>query len=243
MVSVWNPSYATNAMEEHLAILLGRARDQEDPDEIYVWWGKVRSPNRQQPLEHPEDLQQLEAELSENPDREVHLYLTDYRSLYVGHVDRITVEDVSQADPAHVPDYYRHQSLRCDCWFKLLDIRRLAQDDTLAVIAELKRLRNVHYNDRPVSLYGGMVDLPLVVTREDETRFFDEESRDAIIGDRLWAEFDAEAGGAGAMLRELRENLFGNRSGRARSRYQGLPGHGRKSSATTGTTKASISSR
>ena len=74
---------------------------------------------------------------------------------------------MSQADPAHVPAYYRHQSLRCDCWFKLLDIRRLAQDDTLAVIAELKRLRNVHYNDRPVSLYGGMVDLPLVVTRED----------------------------------------------------------------------------
>ena len=44
------------------------------------------------------------------------------------------------------------------------------------MIAELKVLRNVHYNDRPVSLFGGMVDLPLIVTRPDGRRFFDETS-------------------------------------------------------------------
>ena len=61
-----------------------------------------------------------------------------------------------------------------------------------------------------MSLYGGMVDLPLVVIRPDERRFFDPEVRDPVIGDRLWAEFDAEAGGIGAMEKELRENLFGD---------------------------------
>jgi hypothetical protein len=40
------------------------------------------------------------------------------------------------------------------------DIRRLVADDTPAVMEELKRLRNTRYHDRPVSLYGGMVDLP-----------------------------------------------------------------------------------
>ena len=35
------------------------------------------------------------------------------------------------------------------------------------MIAELKLLRNPEYHDRPVSLYGGMVDLPLIVVRPD----------------------------------------------------------------------------
>jgi hypothetical protein len=34
-------------------------------------------------------------------------------------------------------------------------------DDTPVVIEKLKRLRNLNYGERPVSLYGGMVDLPL----------------------------------------------------------------------------------
>ena len=50
-VDVWNPSYASNSMEAHLAILLGAVKhfdlgQLESDDEIYVWWGKVRSPNR-----------------------------------------------------------------------------------------------------------------------------------------------------------------------------------------------------
>jgi hypothetical protein len=98
--------------------------------------------------------------------------------------------------------------MACDFWYKLLDLRRLATD-TRAVIAELKGLRNLGYNEMPVSLYGGMVDLPLVTYRQDARRFFDAASRDDIIDGRLWAEFDAEAAGVGAIERELRENLFG----------------------------------
>ena len=213
LVSVWNPSYAINAMEEHLAILLAMAKaydtDQVTVDQLYVWWGKVRSSNRQQRLAHESEIEELSRELAGGAEREMHLYLTDYRSLYVAHIGAISMVDVSATDRAHVPPYYPNLGLACDCWFKLLDIRRLAHDDTLAVIHELAQLRNLHYQDRPVSLYGGMVDMPLIVKRTDDVRFFDEESRDGLIGDRLWAEFDAETGGAGAMERELRENLFG----------------------------------
>jgi len=95
----------------------------------------------------------------------------------------------------------------------VLDVRRLATDDLNGVIRELKSLHNVHYSDKPVSLYGGMVDLPLFVTRPDGRRFFDEHERDAITDDRLWAEFDAEVGtGIAAIERDLRDNLFGERA-------------------------------
>ena len=212
-VDVWNPSYASNAMEAHLAVLLHWAAKydagQADEEEIYVWWGKVRSPNRQQPLKHLDVALAIGQELDRDEDREGHLYLTDYRSLYVAHVDRITRDDVRSKCPDHVPPYYT-KNLECDFWYRVVDIRRLVADDTLGVIAELKSLRNVNYGDRPVSLYGGMVDLPLIVARPDGARFFDPAVRDPVTDGTLWAEFDAQSVGLGAMERELRENLFGD---------------------------------
>ena len=214
-VDVWNPSYASNSMEAHLAILLGATArfdlgQLESDDEIYVWWGKVRSPNRRQALGQLDTVLAIGAELEADESREGHLYLTDYRALYVGHVVGITRDDVRRTDGSRVPDYYANNHLECDFWYKLMDVRRLVADDTLGVIAELKRLRNMNYNDLPVSLYGGMVDLPLIVTRPDGMRFFDPGVRDELTDERLWVEFDAEAGGVGAMERELRENLFGD---------------------------------
>ena len=50
-------------------------------------------------------------------------------------------------------------------------------EGTPAVIEELKRLRRTRYHDRPVSLCGGMMDLPLVVTRPDEVSWFFDFSR------------------------------------------------------------------
>jgi hypothetical protein len=110
-----------------------------------------------------------------------------------------------------VPAYYASDRLECDCWFKLWDVRRLVADDLLATIEELKRLHSVAYFDRPLSLYGGMVDLPLVVTRPDGQSFFDEDERDVVTNAQLWAEFDAQMGaGIVAIERSLREDLLGD---------------------------------
>jgi hypothetical protein len=53
LVAVWNPSYANDAMEEHLAILLRQANAAGDrvlhDERVYVWWAKIRSSNRQSP--------------------------------------------------------------------------------------------------------------------------------------------------------------------------------------------------
>jgi hypothetical protein len=211
LVAVWNPSVAADAMDAHVAVLLESiARHRKDPsgDDPCVWWGRVRSPNRQGPLPHLAEVLAL-GEESDDP-RETHLYLTDYRSLYVAAVGAISTGDMTVEDPENVPAYYRKNALACDCWFQLWDIRRLVQGDTLAVVAELRHLRNVHYNDRPVSIYGGMVDLPLIVYRDDEVQYFDEGERDRLLDGKHWVEFDLENSGSGALERSLRDDLFGD---------------------------------
>jgi hypothetical protein len=212
-VDVWNPSIS-DAMTAHLGVLLEAAERARGTDEApYVWWGKVRSRNRRRKeLPHLAAILEIAAELDrdERRERECRLYLTDYRSLYVGQVDAIEREDVRATDPEHVPTYYAEHGLECDFWYRLLDIRRLVADDTTVVIAKLKTLRNLGYDDRPVSLYGGMVDLPLLVHAPEGERLFDLEERSGVAGDRLWAELDAEAVGVGRMERELRENLLGD---------------------------------
>jgi hypothetical protein len=218
LVGVWNPSYAADAMQVHTAMLLdwirrfheGKAKDED----VYVWWGRVRSAHRQQLLPHLDKVLALDEELSDES-RELQFYLTDYRSLYVAQVGTVTSEDVRRTDASHVPDYYNSLEIAPDCWFALHDIRRLVADDTVSVIRELRQLRNTGSHDQPVSLYGGMVDLPLLVTRPDGRRFFDEAELEAVTEGRAWAEFDAEQGGVGAMERELRENLFGDEAWRA----------------------------
>lgn len=218
LVSVWNPAYAADAMEAHLQLLLARAREAReqrrpvDHEDVCVCWAKVTSPNRLQPYPHDDDLAALAAELEDESaePREVHLYLTDYRSLYVGHVVGVERTLSDEARAVLAPAYYATQGLKADWWFLLADLRRLVQDDLEGVIAQLAQLENVHYHHKKVSLYGGMVELPLIVERPDGATWFDPVERDAITGGRLWAEFDAEHGGTGAMARELRENLLGD---------------------------------
>ncbi len=214
LLGVWNPSYASDAMDAHLRVLLNniagfRSGKLKDED-IHVWWGKVRSKNRLDDLPQLPEILAMDAELADQGEsgRELHLYLTDYRSLYVGHVHEITAEDVTRDEADHVPAYYKERRLHCDCWFRLGDIRRLIVDDTVAVVAELKKLRNTHYGDRAVSLYGGMVNLPLIVSRGDGARFFDPAMRSLLDG-QYWAEADAGRTGLGAIERDLRENVLG----------------------------------
>ena len=211
LLSVWNPSYADDAMDRHLEVLLrwaaARHEGRADDDEVYVWWAKLRSPNRQAPLPHAAEVLELGRQIGAGI--ETHLYLTDYSSLYVAHMVDVTGEDVLSDWPGerdHMPAYYEEHTT--DFWFQLWDIRRLVAKDPPATIEELKRLRNVRYHDRPVSLYGGIVDLPLIVTREDGANWFADVG--ALTEGRRWAERDAELRGETERLAaELRDNLLG----------------------------------
>ena len=210
LLAVWNPSYSDDALQQHLEILLrfaGAARSGEaEADEVYVWWAKIRSRNREGRLPHHADVVGLDRQIQAGV--ETHLYLTDYRSLYVAEVGEVTDDDVRRdaGEPAHIAPYTREHAV--DFWFRLFDIRLLVSDDTPAVIGELRRLRNRRYHDRPVSLYGGMVELPLIVVRDPEVSWFTD--RAELAEGRLWAEHaTAHRSAAAAMFAELRDNLIG----------------------------------
>src|SRR3989442_4724882 len=97
-------------MDAHLAVLLRwaqrRERGEADPDDVYVWWAKLRSPNRMGPLPHAADVLAIEQQIAAGV--ETHLYLTDYRSLYVGCLDEVTADDVpayTAVELDHMADY------------------------------------------------------------------------------------------------------------------------------------------
>lgn len=211
LVTVWNPSYASDAMDEHLRVLLDWARRYQDgkadADEVHVWWAKLRSPNRVGPLDHSPDVLAIQEQIVSG--FETHLYLTDYRSLYVARLEEVTDDDVAGDFPderQNMPAYYVDR--QADFWFRLGDIRRLVANDTPAVIEQLGKLRNVRYHDRPVSLYGGIVDLPLIVWSEEEPAWFADTN--ALLDGRRWVEYEAEyRGETERMAQELRDNLLG----------------------------------
>jgi len=210
LLTVWNPSYTDDALDAHLSILLHWDRERNEgrssDDDVYVWWAKIRSKNRDGRLPHHAEVLSLDEQIRAG--RETHLYLTDYRSLYVAEVGEITDDDVrvDEGEFAHMPDYYRDHPV--DFWFRLFDLRRIVTGDTLEVITELRKLRNQGYHDRPVSLYGGMVDLPLIVWSDPEVSWFSD--LEALNDGALWAQSAAEQRSeAQRMSAELRDNLFG----------------------------------
>ena len=211
LLSVWNPSYADDAMDRHLEVLLRwaaqEAQGEVTDSEVYVWWAKLRSPNRDEPLVHKDDVLALQAQIDSGV--ETHLYLTDYRSLYAGHLVEVTGRDVPGEDSdelAHMPSYYRDREV--DCWFRLADIRRLIAGDGPATNEELRNLLNVRYHLRPVSIYGGMIELPLLVERQDGATWFADSAE--LTGGRRWVVRDSELRGETERLSaELRDNLLG----------------------------------
>jgi hypothetical protein len=154
--------------------------------------------------------EQLARVLAAAPDdRDLHLYLTDYRSLYVADVEQVSDTDPRAADAAHVPPHTPSAGFSCDCWFRLRDVRALVPGDLKGVAAELSRLRNTHYHDKAVSLHGGKVELPLLVTRPDWRRYFQDGERDLLADGQRWVRFDAEQGGVGALEATLRDDHLG----------------------------------
>ena len=72
LVTVWNPSVAADAIDAHIAVLLEALRwnqEGEGDDDPCVWWGRVRSPNRQQPLKYLDEVLALDAETPEDEKR------------------------------------------------------------------------------------------------------------------------------------------------------------------------------
>ena len=217
LLSLWNPTYSTVAMDVHLRVLLRWAAMAEEGDasrgDVYVWWARLRSPAGKDP--HPYRAQILDLDQQIRDGLETHLYLTDYRSLYVGHLAEITADDVPRARPAeksHIPDYVlKHESA---FWFRLRDLRQVVSGDLAGTELEIQRLRNIIKPRKPVSMYGGIADAPMIVRREPPVDWF--EDNEELTGGQLWAQLEAQLRGESKRVaRQLRDNLFGPRLWRA----------------------------
>ena len=141
LVTVWNPRYAADAMEAHLQLLLEwdtkATRDDTGADEVYVWWGKVRSNQRQQPMPH---LAAIIARGRHSVDlddtHETHLYLTDYQSLYVADVSAIVTDDPRAGDARHVPADSSNGERRPAWLGRLAAFAKPVQDHSMPTIRE-----------------------------------------------------------------------------------------------------------
>ena len=76
LLGVWNPSYAADAMDAHLRLLLanitafraGRIAEED----VCVFWGKVRSPHRLERLPHLDEILAMDETLHPEGERELH---------------------------------------------------------------------------------------------------------------------------------------------------------------------------
>jgi len=116
-------------MEEHLALLLRDAAALREKrlreEDVYVWWGRVRSLNRRTELPHLESIRAIDQVLSADDPPEINVYLTDFESLYVADLAVIHFGALDADEAPHVPSYYAADRLDCDFWLKLWDVRRL----------------------------------------------------------------------------------------------------------------------
>jgi hypothetical protein len=183
--------------------------DQGDaaPGDVYVWWARLQSPGRKAPHPYQDQILALDGQIRDGV--ETHLYLTDYRSLYVGHLAEITAADIPRERPqekSHIPDYIlKHEA---GFWFRLLDLRQVVSGDLAGTELEIQRLRNIIKPQKPVSMYGGIADAPMIVRREPPVAWF--ENSVELTGGQLWAQLEAQfRGESKRVARQLRDNLFG----------------------------------
>ena len=125
--AVWHPSYP-QGLDAYVQILLKHARAAAggkcESRDTYVWWPCINATHNADPFGGNSFW--LNPEQQEN-----HLYLTDGRSLYVANVTAVTDVDPANAQETRSATY---------SWFKIIDIRTLVHDDTIAIRDEMQKL-------------------------------------------------------------------------------------------------------
>ena len=159
LLSLYNPYYNKNVIEEHLEIL---------KDNGIVAFGKVRSKLRDYAHPHQDILDDIyKSATKETP---IQLFLTDYNSIYVANV--ISINETIKVIKA--PKYY--EELEVEYWFVFDDLRLIAHKD-FEVIRDkiLSNFKAVNFNDRTYAIYGNPYVYPMQITMKEEINYFDKD--------------------------------------------------------------------
>jgi hypothetical protein len=162
LIILYNPYYNNEVIEDHVRIL----NKYRDITEAKVAFGKVHSARRD--YDHPyEDIidQICESASSKDP---IQLFLTDFSSMYVCYVEKVTdkLEDVE------APVYY--ENLNVAKWFIASDIREITRNDFEYVRDQvLVNFTTPNFGNHTYALYGNRYDYPLLVEQKKLLNYFE----------------------------------------------------------------------
>ena len=114
LLILYNPKYQSDLINAHLNVL----RECGE-----VAFGKVQVKNND--MTHPFKAQLEKIYSATNEKDFTQLFITDYASLYVAKVVKITHDDCAML----APSYYKEKDLKVDSWFIITDMREIYRND------------------------------------------------------------------------------------------------------------------
>ncbi len=162
LLVLYNPYYNQEVIEDHIRIL----NQNGNTEEAKVAFGKVHSKRRD--YEHPfGDIVDTLCD-SASEESPIQLFLTDFSSMYVCYIEKVTKE----LDGVEAPSYY--DSLDVDRWFIVSDIREIARNDFDYVRDQvLTKFTTPNFGDHTYALYGNRYDYPLIVEQKKVINYFE----------------------------------------------------------------------
>ena len=159
LLILYNPKYQSDLINAHLNVL----RECGE-----VAFGKVQVKNND--MTHPFKAQLEKIYSATNEKDFTQLFITDYASLYVAKVVKITHDDCAML----APSYYKEKDLKVDSWFIITDMREIYRNDFESVrdyfLANITMpLRDNH----TYALYGNNYVYPLII-KQDQNYFENE---------------------------------------------------------------------
>lgn len=157
LLILFNPYYQKDVIDSHIAVL---------KDKGVVGFGKIKS--SLSTLSSPKELD-WEALSSISPTSPLQLFLTDYSSLFVAKVTKVSQEIV----PSLTPSYYQEKDLNVEAWFVIEDIIELVHKDFEKIRdLFLSNFTTPDYGNYTYAIYGNSYRYPLKVEMKNEIDYF-----------------------------------------------------------------------
>ncbi len=119
-------------------------------------------------------LQALQSLLESSNSPFLQLFLTDYASLYVAKVVKIT----ENVDESIIPSYYKKKKLSVEGFFIIEDLRELVRDDFVSVRDKyLANFTTPDYDNHTYALYGNAYAYPLIIEQKQHFAYFEGDER------------------------------------------------------------------
>ncbi|CAA6808860.1 MAG: ATP-binding protein [uncultured Sulfurovum sp.] len=162
LLILYNPYYNQEMIEDHIRIL----NKSENPNNAKVAFGKIRSKMRDYDNSGQEVLDTIFRSInSKNP---MQLFLTDFSSMYVCYVEKVSIE----LNGVKAPEYY--ENLDVESWFIISDMREIIRNNFEYVREQvLVQFTTPTYKNHTYRLYGNRYDYPLVVEQKNPINYFE----------------------------------------------------------------------